>query len=86
MAGSLAVPLAETLDLVEGEVIAREIEHAVEQHGAMSGREDEAIAVDPVGIARIVLEKLGPEHIGCVCHSHRHTGMARVSLLDSISR
>jgi hypothetical protein len=47
MAGSLAPPLAEVFYLFQGEIIAGEVEEAVEKHGAMAGGEDETVTVEP---------------------------------------
>ena len=47
VAGGVAPPLAELLQLVEREVVAREVEEAVEERRAVAGREHEAVAVGP---------------------------------------
>jgi hypothetical protein len=47
MAGGPAPPLAEAFDLVQGEIIAGEMEKAIEEHGTVAGGEDEAVAVAP---------------------------------------
>ena len=49
MAGGLRAQLAEMLDLVDGHVlVAGQIEQRIEQHRAVAGRQDEAVAVGPV--------------------------------------
>ena len=53
MAGGLGAELAEVLDLVDGHVlVAEEIEQRIEQHRAVAGRQDEAVAVGPVRVVR----------------------------------
>src|SRR5512141_776210 len=49
-----AFPLTELFDVVEREIVSREIQHAVQQHGCMSSGENKAIAVNPGGIFGIV--------------------------------
>ena len=38
MAGSARSPLPEGLEFVEGQVVTREVQHRVEEHGAVPGR------------------------------------------------
>src|SRR5436190_22055676 len=52
MTGSFALPLTELLDVVECQLISREIENTVDEHRCMAGRENESIAIEPVGITR----------------------------------
>jgi hypothetical protein len=49
MARRERAPLAEALELVERQVVARQVQHAVEQHRAVAGGQDEAVAVRPRG-------------------------------------
>jgi hypothetical protein len=80
-----AAELAEVLQLVERHVgVAGEVEQRIKQHRAVAGRQDEAIAVGPVRIGRVELQELGEQHRRHVGHSHRHAGMARVSLLHGV--
>ena len=78
-----AVPLAELADFLQGKVVAAEIQHSVQEHRGMSGRQDETIAVEPRRIARIVAH-LPTEHVGDGGKSHRRAGMAGVGALDGI--
>ena len=50
--GRPAAPLAERLEVVERQVVAGQVQQAVEQRAAVAGRQDEAVAVGPVRIAR----------------------------------
>ena len=54
VAGGLGVVLAELFELVDAEVESGEVEPAVEEHGAVSCGEDEAVAVDPGGVLGVV--------------------------------
>src|SRR3978361_1142311 len=47
-AGRQRAPLAELLQLVQRQVVAREVQDAVEEHRAVAGAEDEAVAVGPL--------------------------------------
>ena len=86
MPGRLAAPLAEVLDVVQREVVAGQVQQAVEQHRTVPGREHEPVAIEPVRIARIVLEQARPQHIGHRRGPERHARMAAVRLLHGIYR
>ena len=84
MAGSFAAPLAEALEFIEREIIAGKMEQAVEQHGAVTRGENEAITVRPMRIFGVELQILCPKR---VCHggrAHRHSGVTGVGVLDTI--
>ena len=78
------MPLAKALEVVEGEVIAREKEAAVEKRGGMAIREDEAVAVNPFGVPGVVAHDAVEEQIGNWCAAKWGTGMAAVGLLHCI--
>ena len=63
---------------------ASEMEERVDQHRAVARTEDEAVAVVPVGVGRVEVHELAPEHGGRVGHSHRHSRMARIGLLHGV--
>lgn len=60
MAGCEAARLPEVADLIERQVVAGEVEQAVQQHRAMSGRQDEAIAIEPRRVGGVMLEMAHP--------------------------
>src|SRR6185312_9309025 len=77
MAGADAVELAEALDVVEADggdaerlavpvdaLYAGQVQHRIEQHAGVARREDEAVAVRPAGIGRVVAPEPGPERVG----------------------
>jgi hypothetical protein len=84
MAGGLAAPLPEALQLFHGQVVAAKVQQRIEQHGAMPGGEDETVAVEPVGVLGVVLQELGPQHVGDVGHAHGHARVAGIGLLHAI--
>jgi hypothetical protein len=75
MAGGSATPLAEPLELLQGQVEARDMEQGIQERTSMSGREDEAVPVGPEGIMRVELERTIPERVG---HGRRAQGQAGV--------
>ena len=60
MARGFAAPLAEALQFFKRKIVAGEMKQAVEQHRPVSGGKHEAVAVEPVRILGIVLQKLDP--------------------------
>ena len=86
MSRRLALPLPELLQVIESEIIAREIENTVQQHRRVAGGQDEAIAIEPARIRGIVAQVLRPENVGKRRERHRRAGMSRVRFLNSIHR
>ncbi len=60
MSGCLAVQLTKIPDVVERQVVASEIEDAVQQHRCMAARQNESVTVGPVRIGRIVAQVARP--------------------------
>ena len=58
----LAVQLAEVFDLLHRQIVAREVEPAVEEHAAMAGGKDEAVAIEPLRLRGIVAEGAAKQH------------------------
>ena len=85
MAGGLRAELPEALDLVDRHVrVAGQVEQPIEQHRPVAGREDEAVAVRPVGGLGIELEELREQDRRDVGHAHRHARMTGLRLLDRV--
>ena len=63
-------PLAERLEVVEGDVVARQVERGVLEDRRVAGREDEPVAVEPVGRGGVVPHDAGPQHGGQRCEGH----------------
>ena len=77
VAGRARAQLAEVLQLIQRHVgVAGEMQKRIEQHRAVAGRQDEAVAVGPVRLRGVELHELGEQHRGDVGHAHRHAGMA----------
>ena len=57
--GSDAVKLTEILQSLKRDLIAGEVQPAVDEHGTMTSREDEAVAVEPLGCGGVEIEGLG---------------------------
>jgi hypothetical protein len=60
MAGGAAAQLPEVLQLLDGEAVAGQVQQRVEEHGAVTGAENEAVAIGPVRVLRVELEVPGP--------------------------
>ena len=86
MARCAASPLPESLQVLHRQVIAGQIEKAIEQHAAVPRREHEPVAVGPLRILRVVLQVPLPEDVGHGSGAERQTGMARFRLLNGVDR
>ena len=86
VAGGLAPPLAEGLELLQGHVVAGEVEQGVQERRRVPRGEDEPVPVGPVGVARVVLEEPVPQHVGHGGGAHGRSRVAGVGLLDGIHR
>lgn len=64
VAGGDAVDLTEVLQVVEGELIAEEVEQGVLQHTTVAVGEDEAVTVEPLGVLGVEPHELVEEHMG----------------------
>ena len=76
--------LAEALQLIERKVVSGEVQHRVEQHAGVASAEHEAVAVEPIGSGRGVLQEARPQGVGHGRGAHRGTGMTAVGLLDAV--
>jgi len=65
-------------------LVAGEMEQRVEQHRAVTGREHEAVAVGPSGIACVEFQEAREQYCRHVRHTHRHPRMSRLRLLDGV--
>ena len=60
MPGRPASELPERPQVVEGEVVARQVQQRVEQGRTVAGREHEPVAVEPVGVGRVEAQVARP--------------------------
>ena len=86
MPGGSAAELAKFLELVESDLVAREIGDRIQEHRAVAVRQDESVAVVPMRIARIEAQVVVPKHLGDVGHSHRHSRVTGLGALDRVHR
>ena len=86
VAGRARAPLAELADVVELEAEAGEVEHRVEQHRRVPGRQHEPVAVGPVGRGGVVLHDARPQHVRERRERHRRARVTGVRLLHRVHR
>jgi hypothetical protein len=84
MARRLAAPLAELLQVVDGQAVARHVQQAVQQRRAVAGGQHEAVAVGPQRVGRMVLQEARPQHVGHRRGVERQAGVAAVGLLHHV--
>ena len=84
--GRARAPLAELLEIVEGEVVPGQVQERVQEHARVAGGEHEPVAIGPVGLAGCVLEEPGPDDVGHRRRAHRGARVAGVGLLDAVDR
>ena len=66
--GAAAAQLTEGLEVIHGEIVTTQVEQGVEQHGCMTTRENEAVAVEPGRIGRVVTHVMAEQ---LVAHGRR---------------
>ena len=88
MPGRPRSDLPELLEVFDAQSLgaadAGQIEQAVEQHAAVAARQDEPVAIGPMGIGRVEFEHVAPENRRDVGHAHRQAGVAALRLLHRI--
>jgi hypothetical protein len=84
VARGLGAPLAEALELLQGKVVAREVEDGVKEHGAVPSGEDEAVPVGPGGVQGVVAQDLPVEEVGQGGHGHGHARVAALGLFHGV--
>jgi hypothetical protein len=84
MSRSDTVELAELLHLIERKVESGKMQPCVEEHAAVTCREDETIAIDPAGSRRIDLEGLTEEDGPDVSRAKWETKVPGLACSDSI--
>ena len=61
MARRLGSPLAEIAEVLQAQVVARQVEQGVEESGPVTRRKDEPVPVGPVRALRVEGEEASPE-------------------------
>jgi hypothetical protein len=78
--------LAELLQLLQRQIVARQVQQRIEKHGAVAVRQHEPVAVRPGRIGWIMPQMAAPQNLGNVRHAHRRAGVARLRLLHGVNR
>ena len=84
--GVLLPHCAEIFQILQGKVIAVQVEEGVEKHGTMARGKDEPVPVDPLGVGRGMFQVAAPKHVGGGSHAHGHARVARVGLSGGVDR
>ena len=84
VAGGLAVEHAEVLHLVERQVVAAQVQPAVEEHRAVAGGEDEAVAVEPARLVGVVHHRMAVKHGADLGGTERQTEVAGGALVHGV--
>ena len=78
------VQLTEGLQIIHRKIVAREVQQRVLEHRAVSVRQNEAIAAEPLRVFRVVAEMAGPQGDSDICHAEGHAGVTRLGFLNGI--
>ena len=78
VARGAAAPLAEAAEVVEGQAVAGEVEHGVEEDRRVPVGQDETVPVGPFGVGRVVAHDAGEQHVGQRGEGHGRAGVAGV--------
>ena len=82
--GVSAAPLPELLDVVEGQPVPGEEQKGVQQDRGVAVGKDEAVAVGPLGVGRVVAHDAGEEHVRQRRQRHGRARVPRVGLLGGV--
>ncbi len=87
VAGRLGTEFPEILQFAHRElVVAEEVEEGVEEHRAVAGGEDEAVAVRPLRGGRVDVEVVDEQGGDDVGRTHRKSRVAGFRRLDGVDR
>ena len=85
VACSQGAHLAEVLDLLKRDLcVAHEIEQRIDQHGAVTGGQDKAVAVRPLWVRHVELHVFFKQDGRDIGHADGHAGMARIGRSNGI--
>ena len=76
--------LTKILQIRSCDVVARQMQKRIDQHGAMAVGHHKAVTINPVWIGWIVNQKIVPENFSYIRHSHWRPGMTGFCLLYRI--
>ncbi|VYU76966.1 Uncharacterised protein [Klebsiella oxytoca] len=80
------VQLAETLQIVQRNIVARQMQQAVNQHRAVTVGQHEAVAVSPGRVLRVMVQEITPQDFGNISHTHWGTRVTGIRFLYTINR
>jgi len=86
MARCDTVQRAELAHLLERHVVAAEVQPSVQEHRAMAGGEDEAVAVDPLRTLRVVHQGVAEKHGADLSRPERQPKVAGGAGMDRVDR
>ena len=84
VAGGPALPLAQVLQVLQFQAVARQVELGVLQHRGVPGGQDEPVAADPARVGRVGAHHLLVEHVRDGRQRDRRARVAVASLLDGV--
>ncbi len=84
MTRSDRVKLAEISDLLDIQFVAGEMQPAVEKHGAVAGRENKPVAVQPAWRVRVVIESFAEKNGTDFGAAERKSEVAGVTSVDGV--
>ena len=76
--------LAEVFQIFDAEIVAGQVQQGVDQHGAVTVGKNEAVAVEPLRIGRVVFHVAVPQYLGDVRHTHWGARVAGIRLLHRV--
>ncbi len=86
VAGRFAMQLAKLFQIIQRNVISREVQQGIQQHGCMPVGQHEAVAPRPMRIRRIVAQITSPKNFGNIRHAHGRARMAGIRFLHGVHR
>ena len=82
----LTVQLAEVFQVFNAQVVAGQVQQAVQQHRRVAVGEDEAVAIVEFWVGGVVVQEFRPQYFRHFRHAHRRAGVAGVGFLDGVGR
>lgn len=83
---SFASPLTELFQFFHWKIISAQVQQAVQQHGAMSCRQDKTVPVNPSWVVRVMSHRFCKKLVPHWSGAHRHTRVSGICLLNCINR
>ena len=74
----------EVLHFFEREIVAREVEPRIDEHGTVTGAQNEAVAVEPAAVGRVALEGFTKEDSPDFGSTEREPEVTGRALVDGV--